>query len=171
MMSFEGATCKEGLVAEAKPGWARVRFEDLDGLLTDWLPVVVLFSLGDRTVHTLKIGAQAACLMDAQLTRGWVVGCIFSDVDTPPTDLPEEHVTHYEDGTRISYNKSSHTHPDQGGQDGPFHWHDLLLHGDANGVACHTKVQSVTKAHQSVLFEQHADAQGKYGIHHSLCEQ
>lgn len=109
MMSFAGATCKEGLVVEAKPGWVRVRFEDLDGLVSAWLPVVVMFSMGDRAVHTLQIGAQAACVMDAHLERGWVVGCIYSGADAPPTDSPSEDVRAYEDGTRIVYDKATST--------------------------------------------------------------
>lgn len=107
-MSFEGATCKEGIVVAAKPGWVRVRFDDLDGLQSAWLPVVVSFAMGDRAVHTLKVGAQAACVMDARLERGWVVGCIYSEVDAPPTEDPNVDVREYEDGTRIEYNKAAH---------------------------------------------------------------
>ncbi len=108
MMSFEGATCKEGLVVEAKPGWARVRFDDLDGLHSAWLPVVHLFTQGDKAVHTLTIGAQAACVMDARMERGWVVGCIFSEGDAPPTDDAALDVRVYEDGTRVQYDKAAH---------------------------------------------------------------
>jgi phage baseplate assembly protein V len=109
MMSFEGATCKEAIVVSAKPGWCRVRFDDLDGLESAWLPVVVQFAMGDKAVHTLQVGAQAACVMDARLERGWVVGCIYSEVDVPPTQSASLDVRVYEDGTRIEYDKAAHT--------------------------------------------------------------
>ena len=109
MMSFEGATCKEGIVTARKPGYVRVRFADLDDLQTAWLPVLHAFTHGDRQLHPVKLGAQAACVMDARLERGWVVGFLYSDVDAPPSDSNDGDVTAYEDGTLIEYNKGSHT--------------------------------------------------------------
>ena len=39
-MATGGARYKQGVVAESKPGFARVRFDDVDGLVTAWLPLL-----------------------------------------------------------------------------------------------------------------------------------
>lgn len=56
-----GVSYKEGIVKAAKPGFARVQFPDLDGLLSDWLPLVVKKSLKDRECLTLDVGEHVSC--------------------------------------------------------------------------------------------------------------
>jgi phage baseplate assembly protein gpV len=80
-----GVSYKTGIVAEARPGFTKVRFDDLDGLVTDWLANVGNASLSKKRVWTYAVGEHVACVLDANLEDGCVLGAIYSEADQPPT--------------------------------------------------------------------------------------
>lgn len=110
-----GASYKTGTVVETRPGAVRVEFADLDGLRSDWLPVAQKQTLGNRSVHTLKIGSQVSAVMDGSFEAGTVLGAIYSDPDPSPVDEESRDHTVYEDGAEIDYDTATHTLTVRGG--------------------------------------------------------
>lgn len=96
---------KNGIVEESKPGWAIIRFPDIDDLLTQWLPVVHSKTQDDKQFWTPDIGEQVKCLMDDRLEDGCILGAIYSEVDVPPTEDPDEYGITFKDGAWFSYNR------------------------------------------------------------------
>lgn len=96
---------KNGIVEESKVGWAKIRFPDIDDLLTQWLPVVHSKTQDDKQFWTLDIGEQVKCLMDDRLEDGCILGAIYSEVDIPPTDDVDEYGVTFKDGGWFSYNR------------------------------------------------------------------
>ena len=105
-MSTGGVTYKPGIVAEAKPGFARVRFDDLDALVTSWLPVIHQKTQDDKVIWTLDIGEQVACLMDSYMEDGCIVGAIYSDIDAPPVASKDKFHVSFKDGGSFEYDRS-----------------------------------------------------------------
>lgn len=96
---------KNGIVEESKVGWAKVRFPDIDDLLTQWIPVMHSKTQDDKQFWTLDIGEQVKCLMDERLEDGCVVASLYSEVDVPPTDDVDEYGVTFKDGGWFSYNR------------------------------------------------------------------
>lgn len=103
-----GCAYKKGIVAASKPGFAQVRFDDLDGMTTDWLPTSHANTQDDKEVETLNVGTQVSCLMDARMEDGCIVGAHYSDVDTPPVASNSKWCKRFSDGTTIEYDKETH---------------------------------------------------------------
>ncbi len=99
------AAYKTGVVVAAKPGFARVAFADLDGLQSNWLPQVFTHAHQNRRVATLDVGAQVACLMDAQFEEGCILGAIYSAADTPPTKDTQEDMVRFADGAEVGWHQ------------------------------------------------------------------
>lgn len=102
-----GVTYKTGIVAQAKPGFARARFDDLDGLLTNWLPVIHQKTQNDKVIWTLDVGEHVACLMDEYMEDGCIVGAIYSDVDLPPVSSKDKFKVVFKDGGSFEYDRSN----------------------------------------------------------------
>lgn len=101
------ARYKTGIVVAAKPGFARVQFPDLDGMVSDWLPMVFPKTLKDQFIWTLDKDEQVACLMDGWLEDGCILGAIYSDADAPPAVSPDVHRAQFEDGGAMEYDRKS----------------------------------------------------------------
>lgn len=106
-MNTGGVTYKHGIVAEAKPGFARVRFDDIDALVTHWLPVIHHKTQDDKVIWTLDIGEQVACLMDSHMEDGCIVGAIYSDVDVPAVSSKDKFRVSFKDGGSFEYDRSN----------------------------------------------------------------
>lgn len=104
-----GVSYKEGIVKTAKPGFARVQFPDLDGLLSDWLPLVVKKSLKDKECLTLDVGEHVACVLDENFEAGCVLGAVYSDADKAPVESPDKMHFSFFDGGLFEYDRSSGT--------------------------------------------------------------
>ena len=96
---------KYGIISDSKPGFAKVIFPQDDNIVTDWLPICVPFSLGDKIVWSLKINTQVACMMDEHCEEGIILGATYNDEDIPPNDADFE--IEFEDGTKITYDKTA----------------------------------------------------------------
>ncbi len=100
---------KNGIISQSKPGFARVIFPADDNMVSDWLPICYPFTMGDKACWVLKINTLVACVMDEYCNEGVVLGSIYNQEDAPP-EAANEHTTvvEFEDGTVLSYDKSSH---------------------------------------------------------------
>jgi phage baseplate assembly protein V len=86
-----------------------VKFPEDDDLQSDWLPVVVQRSLGDRFAWPLKEDEQVVCLMDDGCETGVIIGAIYSDPDPPAGEATTDKFRiDFEDGTWIEYDNASH---------------------------------------------------------------
>nr|VFK17430.1 MAG: phage baseplate assembly protein V [Candidatus Kentron sp. LPFa] len=100
---------KTGIVVDARPGFARVRFPDLDDLLTDWLPMAVGKTLEGKACHTLSPGEHVACLLDAHFDDGCILGALYSDADAPPVNVKTKTHWSFADGGMAEYDTTGGT--------------------------------------------------------------
>lgn len=101
------ASYKTGVVAESKPGFVKVQFPDLDGLISDWLPTAQASTLGVRAVSTLDVGAHVGCLMDAHFEDGMVAGAIYSDADPAPTSSKDLILHDFGGGVSMQFDRAA----------------------------------------------------------------
>lgn len=87
---------------------ARVQFPDLDNLVSDWLPVLQEFCVGNQAYRLPDIDNQVACLMDANYEAGIVLGAIYSDADPPPVTDANLYYRRFKDGSVIQYDRGEH---------------------------------------------------------------
>ncbi|GAB3528665.1 phage baseplate assembly protein V [Photobacterium alginatilyticum] len=89
----------------------RVRVEYAKGAVTGWLPWVSGRASSKHRVdwEPLAVGEQVIILSESgELSAGVVIPAL-SDAKSPvPSTSTDEHVSRYEDGTEISYNRASH---------------------------------------------------------------
>lgn len=95
------AEYRTGVVVESKPGFVRLRFDDLDGMVSGWLPTSHASTRGVRGVRTMLVGNQAGAIMDARCEQGQIIGATHSDADPPATDDPN--IIHEDFGGGFSY--------------------------------------------------------------------
>ncbi|AKG11495.1 phage baseplate assembly protein V [Moraxella bovoculi] len=103
------ATLQFGEVSEINPKTHKVKvtFNALDGMTSDWLPVTTM-GAGDNQFYALPdVGATAVCLMNASGDGGVVLGVIYNDKDTTPTDNGELWIKKFTNGTTISHNRQN----------------------------------------------------------------
>lgn len=97
----EQSPYKTGIVVNAKPGFVKVRFPDLDDLVTDWIPTSHEATMGARSVRTMDIGTQVGCVMDEHFEDGQVIGARYSDAD--PSPVTDPNIVHQDWGEGASY--------------------------------------------------------------------
>lgn len=102
-MSDVSVQYKQGVVAAARPGFCRVRFDDLDGLESAWLPVIHPKTQNDKVVWTLDVGEHVACVMDRNMEDGCILGAMYSEVDLAPVDKSEKFCVQFRDGGAFEY--------------------------------------------------------------------
>lgn len=102
-----GVRYAHGIVIEARPGFCRVRLDNLDSLITAWLPVIYPRTQDDKIIWSLDRGEQVACLLDSNLESGCIIGAIYSDQDIPPTNNTEKFRIQFKDGGSIEYDRQS----------------------------------------------------------------
>lgn len=102
---------KIGIVQEADPNTCRCRvlFDDHDGVVSYWLPVLQKKTGRDKSYWLPDPGEHVCCLMDEHAEDGCVMGAMYSDADTTPVADQDKQHTLYEDGTIIEYDRRTHT--------------------------------------------------------------
>lgn len=105
--STGGVRYKQGIVADSKPGFATVRFADLDDLVTRWLPVIHPKTQDDKAVWTLDVGEHVACLMDEYLEDGCILGAVYSEADVPPVSSKDKYRIQFKDGGSFEYDRAT----------------------------------------------------------------
>lgn len=98
-----------GNISEFDPqkGYARVTFID-DGIVSDWLQVIVKNSLDNKYFHSFDINEQVVCLMDENLEDGVILGAIFSDSISPDGGNKDIVRVKFSDDSSIEYNRNTH---------------------------------------------------------------
>lgn len=105
---MHGSELKFGIVSDSKPGFARVYFE-ADDIVTDWWPVLMQTTLKDKESWPLNVKEHVACMCDARLEEGVIMGAICSNADTPDPGAGNGKFRKvFEDGTVIEYDKIQH---------------------------------------------------------------
>lgn len=103
------ATLQFGEVSEIDPKTHKVKvsFNALDGMTSDWLPVITMGAGGNQFYALPDVGATAVCLMNAGGDGGVVLGVIYNDKDTTPTTNGEMWVKQFSNDTVISHNRQN----------------------------------------------------------------
>lgn len=111
MTEMHTTNLRFGHVTEYDPSrhMARVNFPDI-GIVSYWLPVLVSNSLRNHDETHLDIGEHVACMMSGiGAEMGVVLGAFYDDKNTPPVKDSEVRAVTFDDGSRITYNRSTHT--------------------------------------------------------------
>ena len=88
---------------------ARVTFDDDDGFTSYDLPVIQPNTLKNRDYRMPDIGEDAVCIfLPAGTSEGFIIGSVYAGGGSPPTGRGDVRVVEFEDGTVVSYDRSSH---------------------------------------------------------------
>lgn len=101
---------RNGIVekTDAQTARIKVRFPDMDNIISDWLPVIMPCAYQDRFYSLPLEKAQVVCIMDENFEEGYVLGSIYSEADpTPISDLNKVYME-FKDGSKIFYDKENH---------------------------------------------------------------
>lgn len=100
---------KYGIVSENKPGFVKVQFEENDGIVSDWLPVLVRRSKAEKESWQLEVNEHVVCLMDEFCEEGVCIGAIHNDEDQPdPGEAAGKFRKLFSDGTLFEYDVQAH---------------------------------------------------------------
>ena len=105
-MNTGGVTFKTGIVSATKVGFAKVKFEELDGMETQWLVVNYTKTHQDKCVWTLDVGEHVNCIMDEHLEDGCILGAAYSDAEPPPVSSPDKFHMRFKDGGLFEYDRA-----------------------------------------------------------------
>lgn len=99
-----------GIVTEIDPKLcrARVKYPELDGLVSPMMPVGVRKSLKDKDYWMPDPGDQVGTLLDETAESGVILCAIYSEADMPPIDDPDKFHRRFGDGTVIEYDRKAH---------------------------------------------------------------
>lgn len=104
----QAALLKFGTVASVTDaGRVCVRFDDLDGMVSQPLPVVVARAKRDKAHHAPDVGAQVACVVDENIEDGIVLGEVYSSADPPATANPALWYWKMADGSEFEFDRDS----------------------------------------------------------------
>jgi len=103
---------RRGVVVAVDEKTARVRVQmpDLDGLVSNWLPVVQPKTQKDKAYWLPDVGEYVIVAFDEEGERsdGYVLGAIYNQKDTPPVASKDKFFVRFEDGTEIEYDRKTH---------------------------------------------------------------
>lgn len=105
------STIRVGEVASTNPqkGTVRVKFPDMDGVISYDLQVIQRKTKRDRDYWMPDIGDQVVCsFMGNGLECGFVEGAVYSDEDPPPVECQDKRHIAYADGTWCEYDRKEH---------------------------------------------------------------
>ena len=101
-----------GVVSSSDPAAATVRvaFDDKDGVVSYDLPVLQRQTLKNKDYAVPEPGEHVVCLfMPNGNAQGFCLGAFYSDVDKPKEASLDVRALEFSDGTRIAYDRGSHT--------------------------------------------------------------
>ncbi len=87
---------------------ARVQFDDMDGVLSYWLPVLQHKTCRDKSYWMPDAAEHVVCLLDEHGEEGAVLGAIYSDADGVPTASTEKFHVRFSDGATVEYDRQEH---------------------------------------------------------------
>lgn len=92
---------------DPKAATARVRFDELDGFESAFIPVGQRKTHRDKDYWMVDVGDQVACLMDEHAEDGVILCSIYSGADKPPVTSKDKRHVRFEDGTTVEYDRST----------------------------------------------------------------
>lgn len=100
---------KYGRISETGiKGLCKVNFEE-DELVSDWLPQVFTKTKEDKEISPFDNGEYVVCLMDERCEQGAILGAIYTESDTAPSEANlEKWIKKYKDGSIESYDRTAH---------------------------------------------------------------
>ena len=99
-----------GTVSEKDSGGGKLRVEfGEDGIVSDWLPMVVPAGAKNSFFALPDVGEQVACIMDAHAENGVVLGAIYSAEVQPKQAGDDITSVQFDDGTKVVYDRAAHT--------------------------------------------------------------
>jgi len=98
-----------GEISDIDPSkcYARVKFTD-DGIVSDWLQIIVLGAISNQFFHIFDINEQVACLMDDNSEDGVIIGAVFNNKTTPSNGGKDIVRVSFSDDSFVEYNRASH---------------------------------------------------------------
>lgn len=92
---------------DVKKGYYCVDIDE-DEITTKAIPVICLNTKNKKDESPLEQGEHVAVLMDEHFEDGVILGSIYSEADTPPSDASEDvYRTTYQDGSYVKFDKST----------------------------------------------------------------
>lgn len=89
---------------------ARVIFDDENSMVTYDLPIMQRNSLGNRDYQMPEIGEDVLCLFRSDgFEDGVIIGSFYAGDVEPPETTADRRTVVFKDGTRICYDRASHT--------------------------------------------------------------
>ncbi len=103
---------RRGIVVAVDEKTARVRVQmpDLDGIVSNWLPVLNHKTHNDKSYWMPDIGEYVIVAFDeeGEHSDGYVLGAIYNEADKPPVISKDKYFVRFSDGTEIEYDRKSH---------------------------------------------------------------
>jgi phage baseplate assembly protein V len=88
----------------------RVVFEDRDNMVSHDLPVIVANTLKNKDYYMPDIGESVVCIfLPNGISRGFVLGAVYSEVDRPAVSSPEKRQIRFADGAVVEYDRQTRT--------------------------------------------------------------
>lgn len=100
---------KIGHITSVDPekGFAKVKFEEDNNIVSDWLPVIQGNTKDNKDSKTFDINEHVVVLIDQNLEMGVILGAIYSSDNTPPGESGKDiWMKTFKDGTKIKYDRS-----------------------------------------------------------------
>ncbi|MCP4163623.1 MAG: phage baseplate assembly protein V [Deltaproteobacteria bacterium] len=95
-----------GIITQVNGGSVRV---DIEGQSSHDMPVLFPKTQDDKFQFMPDIGEQVVCLfLPFGLEQGFVIGSVYSDVDTPPVDGSDKAHIKFKDGAMLEYDRATH---------------------------------------------------------------
>lgn len=109
-MNTGSVAFKTGVVCavDAAKVRVRVKFAELDGLTSAWLPIGQGSTKLNKHYVMMDIGEHVACLMDANLEDGVVLCAIYSSADLPPVQNADKTHIQFSDNSYAEYDRAAH---------------------------------------------------------------
>lgn len=88
---------------------ARVTFDDDDGVTSFDLPILQRNTLKNRDHCCVDVGEDVLCVfLPTGIEEGFILGSFYAEEVMPPSDSRDVRMVEFSDGTKLSYDRSSH---------------------------------------------------------------
>lgn len=103
---------KIGTVSSVNPAkaTARVVFPDDDGLVSYDLQVMQVNGFRNKDYAMPDVGTDVVCIfLGSGTEEGFIIGAVYTEGNPPPESSIDKRTVVFKDGTRISYDRETHT--------------------------------------------------------------
>lgn len=152
-------TIKYGFISDADldKGLFRVRFdgegdEDGEDVVSPWISALVPKSKDDKVQIPFDIDEHVACMMDAHLETGVILGALFSEKNAPASGGSKDKVrVLFSDKTLIEYDRQAHKLKiDNDDHDVKIEFNGGQLGGAVKVIELTQKLNNLEKAHNNL---------------------